>query len=216
MEISVCSDGFVSLADYIPNAVMDIRYYTPYNFVGERIDGYEEPAALATVEMAEALRIVDEEARRGGLCLKIYDTYRPQMAVDHFVRWAEDLSDTRMKDVFYPDVDKSRLFEEGYIAAHSGHSRGSTVDLTLCDIRIGKDLDMGGTFDFFGERSHSDYMQLTSEQLQNRELLKSLMCSHGFRGIQEEWWHFTLCREPYPDTYFNFPVRANVIQHTRG
>ncbi len=199
--------GFVSVAEAVPDAILEIRYYSTYNFVGERIDGYEAPAALLTAEAAQALRAVSDELAAKGYRLKIYDAYRPQSAVGHFIRWAEDTEDTRMKPYFYPEVDKSRLFELGFIASRSGHSRGSTVDLTLFDMAAGHDADMGSPFDFFGDVSHSDYVgELTAEQLSNRRLLRDAMTAHGFRPLSTEWWHFTLEDEPYPDTYFDFPV----------
>lgn len=198
--------GFVELSEAVPDAILEIRYYSTYNFVGERIDGYEEPVALLTREAASALEEVSGELLARGCRLKIYDAYRPQSAVDHFKRWAADLEDTRMKAYFYPELDKSVLFSQGYISSKSGHSRGSTVDLTLLDMNTGKELDMGGAFDCFGKHSHPGYTGLTEEQAANRALLRDAMLSHGFKGIQTEWWHFTLEDEPYPDTYFNFPV----------
>ena len=198
---------FVDLNEVINDLITDIRYYGDYNFVGERIDGYEEPLALLTKKAAEALKKVAAEAREKGYRLKIYDTYRPQKAVDHFVRWAEDLEDTRMKEHFYPEVDKSELFEKEYIYKRSGHSRGSTVDLTLFDVKKNEDLDMGGTFDYFGELSHPDYRGISQIQYENRMILRELMLKHGFLPLESEWWHFTLKDEPYPDTYFTFPVR---------
>lgn len=199
--------GFVELSQAVPDAILEIRYYSTYNFVGERIDGYEAPVALLTREAASALREVSDELAERGYRLKIYDAYRPQTAVDHFQRWAADLEDVSMKEYFYPDLDKQVLFSQGYIAAKSGHSRGSTVDLTLFDMASGKELDMGGAFDYFGTRSHANYTSgLTTEQIANRTLLRDAMLSHGFKGINTEWWHFTLKDEPYPDTYFDFPV----------
>lgn len=202
------SSGFVSVSDVIPDALLDVRYYTTYNFVGERIDGYEQPVVLMTKEAAAALALVNRDMRAQGLRLVVYDAYRPQRAVDHFVRWAEDVSDTRMKAIFYPEVDKADLFERGFIAKRSGHSRGSTVDLTLLDEKSGMLLDMGGPFDFFGELSHPDFAGVTTEQHANRMLLRDAMVTHGFRPLSTEWWHFTLVNEPYPDTYFDFPVRT--------
>ena len=199
--------GFVSVGEAIPDALLDVRYYTTYNFVGARVDGYEQPVVLLTKEAAAALARVNADMRQRGLRLVIYDAYRPQRAVDHFVRWAEDVSDARMKPVFYPDVDKTELFERGFIARRSGHSRGSTVDLTLFDEKRGTPLDMGGPFDFFGELSHPDYAGVTPAQHANRMLLRDVMMKHGFRPLSTEWWHFTLKDEPYPDTYFDFPVR---------
>ena len=179
--------------------------------VGARIDGYEEPVALLTKEAAAALKEVSDDVIAQGYRLKIYDAYRPQKAVDHFVRWAEDTSNVKMKEYFYPDLEKDVLFPLGYIAEHSGHSRGSTVDLTLFDMKTEKEADMGGTFDFFGELSHPDYKDITDEQYANRMILREAMLRHGFKPLDEEWWHFTLENEPYPDTYFTFPVcRASV------
>ena len=204
------SSDFVVLTDVVPDAVLEIRYYSSYNFVGEQIDGYEEPIALVTTEAAEALKAVSDELSAQGYLLKIYDAYRPQSAVSHFVRWAEDTEDTRMKADFYPELDKSVLFSRGYIAKHSGHSRGSTLDLTLVYKDTKEDVDMGGTFDYFGELSHSDYKGITEEQYANRMLLRKAMTSHGFNPYSEEWWHFTLSNEPYPGTYFTFPVSSIV------
>ena len=201
------ASGFVLLTDAVPDAILEIRYHSTYNFVGARVDGYAQPCALITREAAAALRAVSDEAVSAGLRLKIYDVYRPQRAVDHFVRWAADLSDDAMKPVFYPDVDKTRLFDEGFIARRSGHSRGSTVDLTLVDALSGRELDMGGPFDFFGELSYAEYTRtLTPAQIANRRTLRELMMGHGFRPLRTEWWHFTLEDEPYPDTYFDFEV----------
>ena len=201
-------EGFVLVSEAIPDALLDIRYYTTYNFVGARIDGYEAPVAILTREAADALKLVSDDMKAQGLRLVIYDAYRPQRAVDHFARWAEDIADTRMKSVFYPDVDKADLFEKGFIARRSGHSRGSTVDLTLLDEATGKLLDMGGPFDFFGELSHPDYAGVTAQQHENRMLLQSAMMKRGFKPLSTEWWHFTLVDEPYPKTFFDFPVRG--------
>ena len=198
--------GFVVLSNVVPDIIQEIRYYSTYNFVGDRIDGYEQPCALMTIEAAQALKKVSDDVMKLGYRLKIYDAYRPQMAVDHFVRWAEDIGDKRMKKYFYPEVDKTKLFDEGYIDAKSGHSRGSTVDLTLFDMRTGKEVDMGGTFDYFGELSHPDYTKITKQQLKNRMILRDAMIRNGFKPLDTEWWHFTLKDEPYPDTYFTFKV----------
>ena len=205
------ASGFVLLSDILPDALFELRYHSTYNFIGDRIDGYEEPVALLTKEAAAALKAVSDDAALRGLRLKIYDAYRPQTAVDHFMRWAKDSADVRMKADFYPDLEKSVLIPQGYIAARSGHSRGSTVDLTLVDTATGEDLDMGGPFDFFGERSHPDFSGVTRSQFEHRMLLRSLMLAHGFRPLAEEWWHFTLENEPYPDTYFTFPVRRGSL-----
>ena len=199
--------GFVSLAEAVPDAILEIRYYSTYNFVGERVDGYEQPCAILSKEAAKALKSASDECVKRGYRLKIYDAYRPQRAVAHFVRWAADVADTRMKAFFYPNLDKSVLFAQGYIAERSGHSRGSTVDLTLFDTRTGKEVDMGGTFDWFGKESHPSYRGITEKQFANRMLLREIMVANGFKPIEEEWWHFTLKDEPYPDTYFDFVVR---------
>ena len=199
------STGFVMLSDVVPDIIQDIRYYSTFNFVGDRIDGYKQPCALMTIEAAEALKKVSDELKKFGYCLKIYDAYRPQKAVDNFVRWAEDLDDTRMKEYFYPNVNKADLFDEGYLGTRSGHSRGSTVDVTLCDFNTSKEVDMGGAFDYFGELSHSDYKSgLTVQQINNRQFLRDVMMNHNFKPLSTEWWHFTLKDEPYPNTYFTF------------
>ena len=184
--------GFVLLADYVPQILQEIRYYSTYNFIGDRIDGYEEPCALLTKEAARALKGVSGEMMVQGYRLKVFDAYRPACAVKHFVLWGLEDQDVRMKPYFYPELDKTSLFSQGYIAKRSGHSRGSTVDLTLLDMKTGKELDMGGPFDYFGERSHPDYRGITEEQYQNRMLLQKIMLRHGFRPINCEWWHFTL------------------------
>ena len=206
--------GFVLLSDAVPDALQEIRYFTGYNFVGRRIDGYEEPVALLTREAAGALKKASDELIRKGYRLKIYDAYRPQTAVDHFVRWARDPDDTAMKQYFYPELKKEVLFSQGYIAKRSGHSKGSTVDLTLFDIAAGRDADMGGTFDYFGQLSHFDYKHITKEQYANRKLLRDTMVRHGFKPISAEWWHFTLKNEPYPKTFFSFPVSAGSVNGT--
>jgi D-alanyl-D-alanine dipeptidase len=198
---------FTPITDVVPDAILEIRYYSTYNFVGARVDGYLEPLALLTKVAADSLLAVSDDLKQQGYRLKIYDAYRPQMAVAHFVRWAEDLNDSAMKPYFYPNVDKSVLFKEGYIAEKSGHSRGSTVDLTILDMKTGKEVDMGGTFDWFGPESHPDYKEgLTPEQYANRMILREAMLRHGFKPLETEWWHFTLGEEPFPDRYFNFPV----------
>ena len=205
--LSDSTAGFVSVGEAIPDVILEIRYYSTFNFIGSRIDGYEQPIALLTREAASCLKDVSDELVPEGYRLKILDAYRPQKAVDHFMRWAEDPADTRMKPFFYPDLDKKVLIPRGYIAERSSHSRGSAVDLTLFDIRTQKELDMGGPFDFFGERSHPGFKDVTETQYANRMLLRGAMLRHGFLPLREEWWHFTLEKEPFPDTYFTFPVR---------
>ena len=239
------SSQFVTLTDVVPDAILEIRYFSTYNFVGTRIDGYEEPTALLTRQAADSLRAVSDDVKALGYRLKIYDAYRPQKGVDHFVRWAEDIADTLMKPYFYPDLDKSVLFPQDYICLKSGPTRGSTLDLTLFDMATEKELDMGGTFDWFGPESHPDFCgnpetgvytgksipnpspregdslasaallpsggvgrrAITAEQFQNRMILRQAMLRHGFKPFDTEWWHFTLKDEPFPDTYFTFPVK---------
>ena len=206
------SSGFVLLSDHIPSIVQEIRYFSTYNFIGDRIDGYEEPVALLTIEAARALKAVANEMNVQGYRLKIFDTYRPTTAVKHFIMWGIEDQDVRMKPYFYPDVEKQDLFSKGYIAKRSNHSRGSTVDLTLLDMRTGKEVDMGSQFDWFGIESHPDYRGITEEQYENRMFLQKAMIRNGFTPIDCEWWHFTLADEPYPDLYFSFPVSINSIK----
>ena len=200
------SSGFVNLSEVVPDIIMEVRYHSTYNFVGERIDGYEVPCVLMTREAAAALKAVSDDLKAKGYRLKVYDAYRPQMAVDHFMRWAEN-NDTSMKKYFYPKIAKDRIIPEGYVDRKSGHSRGSTIDLTLFDMKTGKEVDMGGTFDYFGELSHPDYKKITKSQYKNRMILRDAMIKYGFKPLATEWWHFTLKDEPYPDIYFTFPVR---------
>jgi D-alanyl-D-alanine dipeptidase len=214
MILSDDSSDFVLLSEAVPDAILEIRYYSTYNFVGDRIDGYEEPLAFLTKEAASALKEVSDELVQKGYRLKIFDAYRPQMAVTHFMNWALDAEDARMKDYFYPELEKDQLFPHGYIAEHSGHSRGSTVDLTLFDMATEKEVDMGGTFDYFGELSHPDYTGIMEEQYANRMILRDAMLAHGFKPLVEEWWHFTLENEPYPQTYFTFPINSESLTET--
>ncbi|MCR4645885.1 MAG: M15 family metallopeptidase [Oscillospiraceae bacterium] len=204
--------GFVLLADYVPGIVQEIRYYSTYNFVGERIDGYEEPCAIITKEAARALKTVSNEMQVQGYRLKVFDAYRPAAAVKHFVFWGLEDQDVRMKEYFYPDLEKQELFQKGYIASRSSHSRGSTIDLTLLDMKTGKELDMGSPFDLFSELSHPDSREVTEEQYKNRMLLQNVMVRNGFDPIDCEWWHFSLHNEPYPDTYFEFPVSSAYLK----
>ena len=191
-DITADPSGFVVLADYVPHIVQEIRYYSTYNFIGERIDGYEEPCALLTKEAARALKSVSNEMIVHGYRLKIFDAYRPACAVKHFVLWGIEDQDIRMKPYFYPDLQKQELFEQGYIAKKSSHSRGSTVDLTLLDMSTGKELDMGSPFDLFSVVSHPDYKGITEQQYENRMMLQRAMVRNGFEPIDCEWWHFTL------------------------
>jgi D-alanyl-D-alanine dipeptidase len=225
---------FVALSDVAPTILQDMRYFTPHNFVGRRIDGYLEPTCILTRQAAEGLRKAQQQLRKRGYTLKVYDCYRPQRAVDHFVRWAKDLADEKMKAEFYPNVAKDRLFADGYIAEKSGHSRGSTMDLTIVKLPPrpqrpyvpGEPLqpcfapqrfpdntaDMGTGFDCFDPLAHTDNPAITGEARQNRDLLKNTMAAAGFRNLPEEWWHYTLNDEPFPDTYFDFPVSRGSLR----
>lgn len=231
-------DEFVALRVVAPTIIHDIRYITPHNFVGEPVDGYDQPLCLLTRPAAQALRQAQWKLLRKGYSLKVYDCYRPQRAVDQFVRWAKDLDDEKMKAEFYPQVDKSRLFADGYIAEQSGHSRGSTVDLTIvrlpawptrpyvpgeklvpCYAPKGErfrdnSVDMGTGYDCFDTRSHTDDPRIQGQQRANRQLLKSTLAEVGFTNLPEEWWHFTHKPELFPDTYFDFPVSwRSVLGH---
>lgn len=209
------SSQFVLIAEHIPDVILEIRYYSTYNFIGERIPGYLEPVALLTRQAADSLKVVSDELKAKGYRLKIFDAYRPQCAVDFFMAWAKDTEDVRMKEYFYPEVDKSILVPQEYVAEKSGHTRGSTVDLTLFDMKLEKEVDMGCTYDYFGLASHpyvkpgqeiGAYKPITEEQYNNRMILQEAMVRHGFKIYDCEWWHFTLKNEPFPSTYFNFPV----------
>lgn len=221
---------FVALHDVDPTILQEMRYLTPHNFTGAPIDGYRKPMCLLTRPAAEGLHRAQVRLLRQGYSLKVYDCYRPQRAVDNFVRWAEDLNDQSMKSEFYPLVDKTRLFADGYIAEKSGHSRGSTMDLTIVrlpasptrDYRPGEPLvpcyapqeerfpdnsvDMGTGFDCFDTLAHTLDPRIQGVQLDNRLLLKNTLEAEGFRNLPEEWWHYTLNGEPFPSTYFDFPV----------
>ncbi|WP_241845542.1 M15 family metallopeptidase [Streptomyces silvensis] len=230
---------FVALRSVDPTILQEMRYFTPHNFVGERIDGYRQPVCLLTRPAARALHAAQRKLLRQGYSLKVYDCYRPQRAVDHFVRWAKDLDDERMKREFYPRVDKSRLFEDGYIAEKSGHSRGSTVDLTLvrlpakptrpyvpgepltpCYAPRGErfpdnSVDMGTGYDCFDTLSHTDDPRVQGKQRAHRQLLKETLAQAGLVNLPEEWWHYTYKPEPFPDTYFDFPVSYRSLSSPR-
>lgn len=207
-EMEFAVKHFVEVKKLIPDLIEEIRYNSDHNFVGRRIAGYEESVALLTKECAEALKKVADELREEGYRLKIYDAYRPDDAVQDFRKWVGNMKDQKMKDEFYPDIEKSELFKAGYISSRSKHCHGSTVDMTLCDQK-GNELDMGGHFDFFSETSHSDHTEsLTEEQQENRKLLREAMERNGFKIANTEWWHFSLIEEPYPKENFNFPVKS--------
>lgn len=200
-------DGFAYINETIPGAVLDVRYFTANNFVGAPVDGYLAPKVVLTTQAAIALAKAQEKLAPFGLGLKVFDGYRPQRAVNHFMRWAKDLSDIKTKAEYYPEVDKQHLFRDGYIAAKSGHSRGSTVDVTIIALDSAQELDMGTPFDFFGLQSWPDSPEHAGQVRANRALLQSVMTRSGFKPLKTEWWHFTLKDEPYPDTYFDFPVQ---------
>lgn len=199
-------NGFVVVTDVVPDAILEIRYFSTFNFMGVRVDGYNAPIAYLTKEAADSLKAVSDDVKAMGYRLKIFDAYRPQCAVDHFVRWSKEASDTLMKQYFYPDIEKPRLFLEGYIAKKSKHTCGSTIDLTLFDMNTEKEVDMGTPFDWLGIESHPNYSGVTPEQHKNRMILRDAMQRHGFKGISTEWWHFSLRNEPYPNTYFTFVI----------
>ena len=194
----------VDLKSITPSIVLDIRYCTTQNFMGKRVEGYEASRCLLTRSAALALKAVQADLQKYGLSLKVYDCYRPQRAVDHFVRWARDLKDIKMKADYYPHVAKNVLFAEGYIAARSGHSRGSTVDLTI------NGLDMGTPWDFFGSASHTRSPSVSLQARIHRMLLVSVMRIHGFTNYSKEWWHFTWQPEVFPDTYFDIPISTRM------
>ncbi len=202
--------GFVYAEKIIPNIVFEPRYYSDNNFTGRRVDGYLSPKCIMTAKCAIALKGVQDELNAQGMKLKIFDAYRPQAAVDCFIRWAYNINDQKNKAIYYPEVDKRNLFRDGYIASPSGHSRGSTVDLTI--LKLGKDgkcseIDMGTCFDFFSTKAWPLSKDVTAEQHNNRMLLQKIMIKKGFVPYDKEWWHFTLKEEPFSDTYFNFPVQ---------
>ena len=211
-DVTMNPSGFVLLSDFIPQIVQEIRYYSTFNFIGDRIDGYEEPCAILTKEAARALKQVSNEMIVQGYRLKIFDAYRPACAVRQFVLWGIEDQDIRMKQYFYPELEKQVLFRDGYIASKSSHSRGSAVDLTLLDMQSGKELDMGSPFDLFSEVSHPSFRGVTDEQYANRMLLQQAMVRAGFVPLDCEWWHFMLKDEPYPDTYFEFPVSSAYLK----
>ena len=199
--------GFVYVENVIPSIKSDLRYNGSNNFVGTPIDGYHREVVILTKAATIALKNVQDELQDYNLSVMVYDAYRPQRAVNHFVSWARDLNDTINKARFYPDVPKNELFKHEYIASRSGHSKGSTLDITLVDNTTCEPLDMGTPYDFFGKESWVSYNQLTAQQLANRMLLQTIMRKHGFRHYPQEWWHFTLRNEPFPNTFFDFEVK---------
>ena len=211
---------FVVLTDVVPDAILEIRYYSTYNFIGRRIPGYDEPIAILTRQAADSLKKVSDDLIKQGYRLKIFDGYRPQKAVDYFMAWAKDVNDTIMKQYFYPELDKAVLVPQDYIAEKSGHTRGSTIDLTIFDMQLEKEVDMGCTYDYFGVASHPDvlpgqeigaYKPINQQQYDNLMILQKAMMAHGFKPYDCEWWHFTLANEPFPDTYFTFPIARSSL-----
>jgi len=200
------NEKFVDVSKLLPQAHFDIRYSTNNNFVGKPIDGYKSAKCLLTKKASVALANVQKELLKNDLSLKLFDCYRPQHAVDHFVRWAKDIEDRKTKRIYYPNVKKKNLFKDGYIAEKSGHSRGSTLDVTLIRVKTNKELDMGTPFDFFDPLSHTESLMIGKNALQNRLFLKEIMEKHGFKNLKEEWWHFSLKNEPYPKKYFDFEI----------
>ena len=199
-------DGFVNVKEVIPKLRTDLRYYSTNNFIGEPVDGYNKPKCILTKEAAEALKKVQKDFEKLGFGLLVFDAYRPQRAVNQFVKWAQDTTDNTMKEKYYPNIDKKDLFKEEYISAKSGHSRGSTVDLTIVSLKTGHILDLGSDFDLFDEKSNVNYKNVTKNQRSIRLMLQRRMIKHGFQPHEKEWWHFTLKKEPYPDTYFDFTI----------
>jgi D-alanyl-D-alanine dipeptidase len=199
--------GFGYIEKKVPGIQLELRYFGTDNFMGTQVNGYNKPVGIATKKAIRALGRVQRELAKKGLGLKLFDAYRPQTAVNHFISWAEHLKDTLTKSKYYPNVKKKNLFKEGYIAARSGHSRGSTVDLTVINLKTQEELDMGSGWDFFGEPSWVSYTKISPKQKTNRNLLQQIMRRHGFKNYDKEWWHFTLKKEPFPDRYFDFPVQ---------
>ena len=197
---------FVYLDEVLEFAQYEVRYGSLDNFIGKPIEGYNSDRLVLTRQAAKALKEVELKLKKKGYCLKLFDTYRPQRAVNHFVAWSKIEGDTLMKDAYYPKPKKEHLFKLGYISTRSGHTRGSTIDLTVAYLKNGEEIDMGGPYDFFGELSHHTYTELSQEQLSNRLILKNVMENAGFRSYSKEWWHYTLNGEPYPKQYFDFIV----------
>ena len=200
-------DGFVAVSTLIPDLLVELRYLGDNNFTGRPVEGYEGNTAILTLQAAQALTKVQSALATEGLELVVYDAYRPKQAVADFVRWGGDLDDQIMKAAYYPDIPKADILGKGFVATRSSHSRGSTVDVSLVHLRTGEALDMGTPFDWFGPESDPDYSALSAEQAENRSLLRTHMEKEGFVISSIEWWHFRLKNEPFPKTYFDFPVR---------
>ena len=199
-------DGFSYVQDEIPTIKIELRYFSTNNFIGIRINGYQKEVLILSTEATNALKNVQIALNKKGLGLKFYDAYRPQRSVNHFAAWALKVYDTLMKQQYFPNVAKENLFKEGYIAYKSGHTRGSTFDVTLINLKTGIELDMGTPYDFFGPESWVDFNKISARQKRNRKKIQKVMLKHGFKNYPKEWWHFTLKEEPFPDTYFDFVV----------
>ncbi len=197
--------GFVYINDIDESIKIDLRYFTTNNFTGHIIEGYKSNMAIISYAAAKSLVQVQNDLKKKNLSLKIFDAYRPQMSVNYFIKWSNDLADTINKSLYYPKIKKAQLFPMGYIAERSGHSRGSTVDLTIIDNKTNKELDMGTLYDFFGPESSTDFSNITDKQMSNRLLLLEVMTKNGFKNYPMEWWHYTLVPEPF-DSYFNFVI----------
>jgi D-alanyl-D-alanine dipeptidase len=197
--------GFVYINDIDESIKIDLRYSTTNNFTGHIIEGYKSNMAIISHDAAKSLVQVQNDLKKKNLSLKIFDAYRPQMSVNYFIKWSNDLADTINKSLYYPKIKKAQLFPMGYIAERSGHSRGSTVDLTIIDNKTNKELDMGTLYDFFGPESSTDFSNITDKQMSNRLLLLEVMTKNGFKNYPMEWWHYTLVPEPF-DSYFNFVI----------
>ena len=204
ISFSQLNNDFIDIKEYIPSIFIDLKYASNDNFTGHIVNGYESPKCLLTIEAARSLRYIQTILNKSGYSLKIYDAYRPQRSVNHFINWSKNLSDTINKSYYYPNLAKSILFKLGYIASKSSHSRGSTVDLTLVDITSGKEVDMGSPYDFFGLESSHDYKNISNTQKNNRKFLLDIMTKNGFSSYSKEWWHYTFIDEPFPTTYFDF------------
>lgn len=204
ISFSQLNNDFIDIKEYIPSIFIDLKYASNDNFTGHIVNGYESPKCLLTIEAARSLRYIQTILNKSGYSLKIYDAYRPQRSVNHFINWSKNLSDTINKRYYYPNLAKSILFKLGYIASKSSHSRGSTVDITLVDITSGKEVDMGSPYDFFGLESSHDYKNISNTQKNNRKFLLDIMTKNGFSSYSKEWWHYTFIDEPFPTTYFDF------------
>jgi D-alanyl-D-alanine dipeptidase len=197
---------FVDMMSIIPGLRVDLKYFSGDNFIGEKVVGYERELCLITRPAAQALLRVQHELASFGLGLKVFDAYRPQRSVNHFIDWCDQPGPSLTQSRFFPTLQRNELFSQGYLVRHSSHSRGSTVDLTLIDLATDTELAMGTEFDFFGPESWFDSQTVTAQARANRMLLQGLMVQHGFVPFHQEWWHFTLQDEPFPDRCFDFPI----------